>query len=786
MKRAFQRIVSSLLALLLLAGMTQLPALADGVSIVGEVTVITTTSVNLRSGGSTDYPVVASAQSGQLFQTTGQVSTGWFEIILPTGGYAYISDKLVYFYPYSVPVPLGSQYTVPVYYRTAQGVTLKTVNVPVKLGQNIVSADDSQVPGYRLVSTRSVYVSVDSVGRVTPSGVFFTYEPYYGTPTAAPEMTATIPVYYKDIYNRVIATEYRTLKPGSHLLRSDATKLPAGWYISGASDAVIFVNSLGTASPSEVSFVVSQGYSQPQQPAVFSVPVSYRDEQGTVLYTTSQSIQPGYTTVTANDALVPAGYTLSSVRSVVVYASSQGYAIPSTVVFTYKRAVMATISIIYQDLSGRVLFYNSEQKGPGTYTVRASSTRVPAGYKIVGNGSAEVTVYANGVVSPSQVVFTYTLPINTNLPIIYRDTDGRQLYAETRSLTPGTHTITADDSLVPRQYILQNTRNVKVTANNDGTSSPERVVYIYEKPVSADITITYRNTSGVVVYQETRTLQQGTHTITANDSLAPSGSVLYSEGSVNVTVDGSGRASPSRVEFRYGPPRPPVSVNVPVYYKDQAGNILFYNSFTVSSDNPVTLTANDDRVPAGYVLMSDRRITVSVSPAGIPTPKEAVFLYRDPNISMPAGPLPRYQTFSYSGSSQAVYSGPGTNYYRSNGGRASVSGGRLRVWGTEGDWALIGYGLTNNLYRVGYIKKNTLPKSLSVAELQLGTDTVKVVKAASIYDDPIIQPIELFKLSVGTQVTLLGFYDDHWAYIEGRYGSKPFRGFVNKVNISKP
>lgn len=793
MKRTYQQVVSLLLALLLLAGAAQLPALADGESIVGEVTVITQTNANMRSGGSTDYPVTYIARSGDYFQTTGQVSTGWYEVLLPEGGFAYISDKLVYFYRYSVPVPLGNQYpqqgsqtaqyTVPVYYRTAQGATVKTVNVPVKVGQNIISADDTQVPGYRLISNRSVYVSVDASGRATPSGIVYTYEPYYGTATAAPEVAATVPVYYKDSYNRIVASEYRALKPGSHLLRADTSKLPAGWYISGNTDAVVFVSTFGTASPAEVNFSVTGGYTQPQQ-ATYTVPVSYRDETGSVLFNTTQTVQPGYTTVTANSALVPAGYTLTSVGSVVVYTSSQGYSIPSTVIFSYRRDVMATISVVYQDLSGRALFYGTEQKAPGTHTIRANSANVPSGYVLQGSGSAQVTVYQNGVAAPNQVIFTYSLPMNAQLPIIYRDSAGRQLYSETRTLKPGTYTITADDSLVSNQYILQNTRNVRVTVNNSGVANPERVVYIYDRPLSANVTITYKDEFGGTLASETRTLQQGTHTVHANSGLVPGGYVLYSGDSVEVTVDNKGVARPESIRFTYGPPRAPVTVNVPVYYKDQSGNVLYSAGVAVTSDKPRVLTANKDRVPAGYTLISESRLTLTVSPAGVPNPREAVFVYRAPGAAAPAGDMSKYITFSFSGSAQPVYTGPGTNYYRA--GRASVAGGRLRLWGTEGDWALIGYGLTNNLYRVGYIKKSALPKSVNAPVLNLGSETVKILKESPVYDDPIIKPLELFKLKAGTQVTLLGYLNNYYAYIEGRYSNKPFRGFVNMKNVSKP
>ena len=167
------------------------------------------------------------------------------------------------------------------------------------------------------------------------------------------------------------------------------------------------------------------------------------------------------------------------------------------------------------------------------------------------------------------------------------------------------------------------------------------------------------------------------------------------------------------------------------------------------------------------------------------SPNEVVFVFRDPATITEAQMLPNYQTFSFRGSSQAVYSGPGTDYYRASNGKAAVSGGRLRR-GTQGDWALIGYGLSNNLYRIGYISKSALPGDLSVPEIYFGSQTATITKNAPVNDDPIIQPQKIFELSAGTNVTLLAYLDDRWAYIETTYNGQPIRGFVRRSNISIP
>lgn len=783
MKKASQQFFSLVLALILMLGIAA-PALADGEMLVGEVTITNRTSVNIRSGGSTDYPIIYTGRPGELFYTTGQVSTGWYEILLPGGGYGYVSDKLVYFYPYANAKPQPTSYTVPVYYTNAQGQTIKTFHLPLGYGQNVITADDTQMPGYRLISSRDVYVSLDNAGRITPNAVYFRYEPFISQQPNQ-NVSGQVTIYYKDVSNNTVAIDYVTLSQGAHLVKADATKLPAGFYLSGATDAVVIISSTGAASPSQVNFTVSGTGQQPQTTG-YTVPVNYQDEGGKVLYTAYQAVTPGYTTVAANSAYVPQGYTLTSANNVIVYTTNQGITFPSTVVFTYKAAQKANIQIIYQDNYGTIFYNEILPLAPGTHTITSYNTRVPSGYVLQGSRTQMVTVYDNGTVSQNPVVFIYTLPVKVNVPVSYLDKNGYTLYFDTVTLGEGTHTIRANDSKVPKSYVLQSKRSQTVTVYANGSFVPNHVVFYYEQPVSAFVDILYKAPNGALLHSESRSYQQGTHTITADDSLAPKTYELESARSVKLTVDAYGRANPKTITFIYGPKGPPITVNVPVVYKDQDGTVLKKLSVAVSSDSPTEVRAFSSHVPKGYTLISKSPVTVTVTTKGVATPKQVVFIWQNPKAGGAVKALPKYQTFSLGKGTYPVYSGPGSGYYRAQNNKAAVAGGKLRVWGKIGNWALIGYGLSNNLYRIGYISTKAIPTKVKVPDLILGNEQVKVKKAAPLYDDPIIKPIKIFDIKAGTTVTLLAYLDSRWAYVETKYGSKPIRGFVNKANLSIP
>ena len=76
---------------------------------------------------------------------------------------------------------------------------------------------------------------------------------------------------------------------------------------------------------------------------------------------------------------------------------------------------------------------------------------------------------------------------------------------------------------------------------------------------------------------------------------------------------------------------------------------------------------------------------------------------------------------------------------------------------------------------------------LNVPELYLGTQTGKIVSKAFLTDDPIVNPIWLTEIPVGTEVTILAYvklgHPEGWAYIETTLNGKPTRGFINRIRV---
>ena len=141
----------------------------------------------------------------------------------------------------------------------------------------------------------------------------------------------------------------------------------------------------------------------------------------------------------------------------------------------------------------------------------------------------------------------------------------------------------------------------------------------------------------------------------------------------------------------------------------------------------------------------------------------------------------------YLDGSWPVYSGPGTHYYRANSGRATMGGGLCQVYGADGDWALIGYTLSNGNYRIGYISLNALPQTgLRVPYLDFQSAARRLAYAASLTDDPIRYRPSVTELPAGTYVLFLGCIWENgeaWAYVEALAEGAMTRGFVPSSSL---
>lgn len=144
---------------------------------------------------------------------------------------------------------------------------------------------------------------------------------------------------------------------------------------------------------------------------------------------------------------------------------------------------------------------------------------------------------------------------------------------------------------------------------------------------------------------------------------------------------------------------------------------------------------------------------------------------------IPDGTLTAKEVKFTSGKKYAVYSGPGTGYYRSGNGKAAVSTNDwIQVFGVEDGWALIQYDISSEQMRFGYIDAAALPKNANVDELAFAPVDAYLTRRVSLTDDPLNSQNALLTLPEGSWVTWLATMGE-WAYVESSTGDL-VRGFV--------
>lgn len=122
-----------------------------------------------------------------------------------------------------------------------------------------------------------------------------------------------------------------------------------------------------------------------------------------------------------------------------------------------------------------------------------------------------------------------------------------------------------------------------------------------------------------------------------------------------------------------------------------------------------------------------------------------------------------------------VFSAPGKNALRLAGGKAALSPkGWVMVFGTEGDYAMVLYGISPSRYRAGYIKASHLPDWYEDTPLHFTRVKAKVIRQAEGVEGLSGVGEVIAKLKPGQEVTLLSRIGV-FAYYEGTLNKKTYR-----------
>ena len=258
-----------------------------------------------------------------------------------------------------------------------------------------------------------------------------------------------------------------------------------------------------------------------------------------------------------------------------------------------------------------------------------------------------IMVDGNGA-NPAEVTFVYQQALKPAVLTIYFKNDNGQEVASSQqqTLAAGQHVIEPWPTDLQPDYILKGDTHFAITVDAQG-AVPHEVTFVYElKPAVSeyvDIKIYYVDKAGVpVASEETRSLGQGINQVSADPKDLREGYALADEATKPVSVSDN-QATPASLTFFYSkatpaptevptptpPPAPKVAL-VPVNYVSESGALLFTENVPAKEGEQTLIAVNPARVDSGtYELTGAGEQNVTVDAAGVASPGEVVFVFRD-------------------------------------------------------------------------------------------------------------------------------------------------------------
>ncbi|MDD4709818.1 MAG: MucBP domain-containing protein, partial [Eubacteriales bacterium] len=242
-----------------------------------------------------------------------------------------------------------------------------------------------------------------------------------------------------------------------------------------------------------------------------------------------------------------------------------------------------------------------------------------------------VSVDANGIANPSEVVFTYTANVvpNAVINISYVDEANQPL------IPPTTQEIAAGGSAMIEAPAIDGYTAVEqeqlVIVDGSGVPDVQNIIFRYTQEAvevpPATVTVRYLN-------QDTQedVLPQVTQSIAAGESLTLSAPAVEGyqplKSEETVTVDAAGIANPPDVIFYYAASPQVEPVEILIHYRDASGAPVATSQTYSGVDGTNAIKAQPSDLLTGYVLLPGTQDTqyVIVSGGATDTP-EVVFTY---------------------------------------------------------------------------------------------------------------------------------------------------------------
>ncbi|MDI9520774.1 MAG: SH3 domain-containing protein [Bacillota bacterium] len=572
---------------------------------------------------------------------------------------------------------------ITVYYVDENNQPIASEVIILQPGVNTVRANPGLLPeGYTPIGSQEYTVNVTEFGADMGEVTFMFEAP--AAPTEVPVIPVDITVYYVDENNQPIASEVITLQPGANTVRANPGLLPEGYIPIGTQEYIVNVTEFG-ADMGELTFMFEAPAVPTEAPVMpADITVYYVDENNQPLASEVITLQPGANTVRTNPGLLPEGYTPIGTQEYIVNVTEFG-ADMSEVTFMFEAPAVSTeepippvtISVLYQDHETGRQVADPQQVTlqPGTTTVSPDPANLEPGYVQTGQSVYHVTVDISGA-DLDPVIFVYKLETAVSRPVdvvvSYVDENGNKVASDTvLTLNEGQNPVTANPMDLMEGYALleseDTTKYVTVTQN---TATPPSLSFVYRlvaevsptpppAPKAALVNVLYKNEAGDILYSTSVPCKEGENNVIAVDLNQVNQQIyqLISEPEVIITVDAEGNPSQQEVVFLFKDITVK-SATITVHYRDEAGSEVSPSQTVTIQTGTWQVQAKPDKLPEGCTLISEGTVTVSLSPAGVLSREDVVFVYAKPATPTPeptASPEPTVLPFDIKSMDEYAY-----------------------------------------------------------------------------------------------------------------------------------
>ena len=501
---------------------------------------------------------------------------------------------------------------VPVLYMDSEtGATLNSISWHCEPGDTQVPFDWGMVPdGYTYDGDMAVNVHVDAIGANPSQVVFYLKKAVY---------TANVDVQYVDsATNAVLSSTTVQVSSTDPVVRFDPSAVPEGYTYNGQTEMYIEVTANG-ANPSTVQFRLDQ------MTYTANVDVQYVDNAtNAVLSSTTVQVSSTDPVVRFDPSAVPEGYTYSGQTEMYIEVTANG-ANPSTVQFRLDQMTYtANVDVQYVDSATNAVFYTTTATVSSTDpVVRFDASVMPEGYTYGGATEMYVEVTANGA-NPSVVEFRCDPPLPTDTP---------EPTAEPTAVPTDVPTTepTAEPTAVPTEV---------------PTDVPTEAPVDTEVPAATMVMVTVRyiRSDTYELVRETSFEMENGASMRVEPAWADYPDFNIDPVYVDVTANADAM---NMVEFMLTPiqqatdaptdvpttaPTPdPVRVEVLVIYQSEDGSQVFDQQQVVCvQEEQKAIEANSANIPAGYTLIGESVVYVTVDASGYAYPNPVVFSYAAP------------------------------------------------------------------------------------------------------------------------------------------------------------